>query len=185
MKNFWQILLLAQGTPMLLMGDEVARSQNGNNNAYCQNNELSWFNWDDIDKNQGLLRFVKKTIHLIQSLKIFQQEQILKTYENDHEPYLVWHGTQLYKPDLTDYSHSIAFTLHHPQAQEYLYGIFNAYWEGLDFDLPSPPHGKRLHCLVDTYNNSPDDFRDWDHAPVVNGNTYFVRDRSCVLLMAK
>jgi glycogen operon protein len=185
MKNFWLILLLAQGTPMLLMGDEVARTQYGNNNAYCQNNELSWFNWDDVQKNGHLLRFVQKAIHLIQSLDIFQQEQILKTYENDHEPYLVWHGIQLYKPDFTDYSHSIAFSLHHPQYQEYLYGVFNGYSEGLDFQLPHPPHGKRLHLLVDTYNSSPHDFYDLDNTPVIDGHTYYVRDRSCILLIAK
>ncbi len=185
MKNFWLILLLAQGTPMLLMGDEVARSQYGNNNAYCQNNELSWFNWDDVENKQGLLRFVKKAIHLIQSLEIFQQEQILKTYENDHEPYLIWHGTKLYTPDLTDYSHSIAFTLHHPQAQEYFYGVLNAYSEGLDFDLPRPPHGKNLYCLADTCNDSPNDFHNIDNAPIINGDRYYVRDRSCILLMAK
>nr|AGI19288.1 GlgX [Cyanobacterium sp. CLg1] len=185
MKNLWLILLLAQGTPMMLMGDEVARSQNGNNNAYCQNNELSWFNWDDVNKNSGLLRYVQKTVGLIQHLEIFQQEQILKTYENDHEPYLVWHGTRLFNPDFTESSHSIAFTLHHPQAQEFLYGVFNAYWEGIDFDLPQAPHGKQLRCVIDTYNDSPHDFQDLDNAPVVNGHRYYVRDRSCILLMAK
>lgn len=185
MKNFWTILLLAQGTPMMLMGDEVARSQKGNNNAYCQNNELSWFNWDDVEGNSGLLNFVKKSVNLIQSLKVFQQERILETHENHHNPYLLWHGTELYKPDWSHYSHTLAFTLHHPQEEEYLYVILNAYTEKLDFQLPIPPNGKKLRRLIDTNAPSPNDFYDLDNAPVIDGQHYLVHDRTCVVLMAK
>ncbi len=185
MKNFWSILLLAQGTPMLLMGDEVGRTQYGNNNAYCQNNELSWFNWDDLDRNDSLLRFVTKTVSLIKSLEVFQQEQILKTYENDREPYLIWHGSQLYQPDLDNDSRSIAFTLHHPKKQEYLYGIFNAYWEATEFELPLLPDGQNFYRIIDTYNDSPNDFDNLEDATMIDGDVYWARPRSCVLLMAK
>ncbi|RMD67459.1 MAG: glycogen debranching enzyme GlgX [Cyanobacteria bacterium J149] len=185
MKNFWVILLLAQGTPMITMGDEVGRSQHGNNNAYCQNNELSWFNWDDVERNKGLLRFVKGLIKLIQSLDVFQQERLLKTEENGGNPYLIWHGTQLYKPDWSDYSHSIAFTLHHPQKGEFLHVMLNAYWECLDFQIPQPPDGKKWFRIIDTSAPPNDDFYELKDAIEINGHTYLVHDRTSVVLMAK
>ena len=97
-KNFLTILLLSQGTPMLLMGDEVRHTQLGNNNAYCQDNELSWFDWSLVTKHDGLLRFVKKLIHFIQGLAIFRQEQFLEVTYASSEPHLVWHGKYLGEP---------------------------------------------------------------------------------------
>lgn len=185
MKNFWTILLLAQGTPMINMGDEMGRTQWGNNNAYCQNNEISWVNWDDLKRNQGLFRFARGLIHFIQSQDLFQQEKLLKTEENSEEPYLIWHGVKLYQPDWSDYSHSIAFTLHHPKKGEFLHVIFNAYWESLQFQLPTPPHGKKLYRLVDTSAPSPHDFYEVDKAIPVDSDYYLVHDRTCVVLIAK
>jgi glycogen operon protein len=185
MKNLLTILLISQGTPMLLMGDEVRRSQKGNNNAYCQDNELSWFDWSAIDKNADFLRFVKKIIHLIQSLKIFQEERLLEIACETLQPHLVWHGVKLSQPDWEDNSHSLAFTLRHPTADERLHVMLNAYWEPLPFELPLLGHGDRWHRIIDTALKSPDDFCDPKTAPPHQEKQYRVQARSSVILMVK
>ena len=88
-KNFFTILFFSQGTPMILMGDEVRRTQLGNNNSYCQNNELSWFDWSQIDQQNDLLRFVKGIINFTQKLKIMQLDKVLATVGVGPEPCLV------------------------------------------------------------------------------------------------
>lgn len=112
-KNLLTALFLSQGTPMLLMGDEVQRTQLGNNNAYCQDSEISWFDWRLVEKNADLLRFVRGLIHLIQSLHLFMQENLLQVSNRSQKPYISWHGIQLHKPDWGSNSRTIAFTLYH------------------------------------------------------------------------
>jgi glycogen operon protein len=184
-KNCLTILLISQGTPMLLMGDEVRRSQLGNNNAYCQNNELSWFDWSQLEKNSGLLRFVKGLIHFVQGLEIFRQENLLKVNPASHEPHLVWHGVCLGQPDWGENSHCLAFTLRHPQANEHLHVMLNAYWEPLTFELPLLGRGERWHRLVDTALSAPEDFCHGEAAPPLAAEKYRVEARSAVILMAK
>ena len=184
-KNFWTIFLLAQGTPMILMGDEVRRSQFGNNNGYCQNNEINWFNWDATKSQTDLLRFVKGLIKFIQSLEIFQQERVLSLHPNQDVPYIIWHGKQLGQPDWSEYSHSLAFTLHHPQAQERIHVMLNAYWQPLTFKLPSLSSSQKWHRILDTFLPSPEDFSDLATAVSIDSQEYFVQSRSCVVLMMK
>lgn len=182
-KNLLTILLLSQGTPMLLMGDEVRRTQLGNNNAYCQDSELSWFDWSGIEKHSQLLRFVKGLIHFIQSLEIFQQESFLEVTYGSHKPHIVWHGTCLGQPDWSFDSHSLAFTLRHPKAKEHLYVILNAYWETLTFELPPLGHTECWHRIVDTALPAPEDFCSLKAAPPVKGDKYRALARSSVVLM--
>ena len=184
-KNFWTILLLAQGTPMMLMGDEIRRSQQGNNNGYCQNNELNWFNWEATKTESDLFRFVKDLIKFIQSLEIFQQEKILSLHPNQDVPYIIWHGKELGQPDWSEYSHSLAFTLHHPQAQEQIYVMLNAYWQPLTFKLPSLSPSQKWYRILDTFLPSPEDFTDLATALPINSQEYLVQPRSSVVLMMK
>ena len=182
-KNFFTITLTAQGTPMLLMGDEVRRSQNGNNNAYCQD-ELSWFDWHAVEQHADLHRFVRGLIHFTQSLEIFRQEQILTVTFGSQDPYLVWHGVRLGQPDWGEHSHSLAFTLHHPAVGEHLHIIFNAHWEPLSFELPPLDRGEAWHRIVDTSLPSPNDFCD-QVAPAIRSRAYQVDGRSTVVLMVR
>ena len=184
-KNFLTVLFMSQGTPMLLMGDEIRHTQNGNNNAYCQDNKLSWFDWDLVDKNSDLLRFVKKLIHFIQGLEIFNQESFLKVSLKSSQPHLTWHGTKLYKPDWEEDSHSIAFTLSYPAVEEQLYVVFNAYWKPLQFQLPPLELGSHWHRIIDTSLNSPEDFTEPTAAPKVYENCYRVAPRSSIVLIKK
>jgi glycogen operon protein len=96
-KNALTILLISQGTPMLLMGDEVRRSQRGNNNAYCQDTELIWFDWDALPQHADLLRFVRGLIQFTQHHRLFQADQFW-TKPGGLE--IVWHGVVLNQPEV-------------------------------------------------------------------------------------
>ena len=183
-KNFFTVLFMSQGTPMILMGDEVRRTKRGNNNTYCQDNELSWFDWSQVETNRGLLRFVKKAIALIQGLSVFRLEQALANTKGT-EPYLIWHGTKLNQPDWNDDSRHLAFTLAYPQKSEYLHVIFNAYWEPQIFELPKLSQGHNWHQVINTFLPTPDDFCELATAPVVNNWQYRVQPRTSVVLIAK
>ncbi|NTW50186.1 MAG: glycogen debranching enzyme, partial [Chlorobiales bacterium] len=183
-KNFLTILMISQGTPMLLMGDEIRRTQLGNNNAYCQDNELSWFDWSAIEKQGGLFRFVKEIIHFNLSREIFQDARFWTA--PNHEPArITFHGIHLGKPDLNEDSHSLAFTLHDHKSSEYLHVMINAYWEPLTFELPALPSrdGKGWHRVIDTALPTPDDFCKPEDAPLVTGSHYKVEPRSIALVL--
>ncbi|MGF1499783.1 MAG: glycogen debranching protein GlgX [Elainellaceae cyanobacterium] len=183
-KNLLTILFISQGTPMLLMGDEVRRTQSGNNNGYCQNNPLSWFNWDAIHAHQEVLRFVKQLIAFTQSLALFRQRSILKINYHRHRPHIIWHGVMLGQPDWSDDSHSLAFTLHHPQAGETLHVMLNAYWQPLTFELPPLQRDQHWHRIVDTAKPYPEDIFGPQGAQLIADDTYRVGDRSAVVLVA-
>ncbi|MGK7892459.1 MAG: glycogen debranching protein GlgX [Xenococcus sp. (in: cyanobacteria)] len=184
-KNFFSVLLFSQGTPMFLMGDEVRRSQKGNNNAYCQDNELSWFDWSLTETNKGLLRFVRKLIHFIQGLEVFRIEEFLEIGFTSQKPHLIWHGTYLGEPDWGEDSHILAFSLQEPTSGEHLHVMFNAYWYPLNFELPPLASGKHWHRIVDTALPSPHDFIDLAIAPEIDQDSYLVTARSSVVLMEK
>ncbi|WP_088241007.1 glycogen debranching protein GlgX [Calothrix rhizosoleniae] len=184
-KNFFTILFLSQGTPMFLMGDEVKRTQKGNNNAYCQDNELSWFDWSLTTKHNGLRNFVTKLIYFIQALEIFRQENFLAVMHNSQKPHLIWHGIYLGQPDYGEYSHSLAFSLCHPDNGEHLHIMLNAYWEHLDFELPPLESGNYWHRIIDTSLPAPDDFSELEIAAKIDRDSYLVRKYSSVVLMEK
>ena len=98
-KNLLTILLCSQGTPMLLMGDEVRRTQRGNNNAYCQDNEVSWFDWDAPREHCDMLRFVKRLLHFRHEHGLFRQDRTWSGPSEQGPPPITWHGVQPYRPD--------------------------------------------------------------------------------------
>jgi isoamylase len=181
-KNFIIILMVSQGTPMLLMGDEVRRTQKGNNNAYCQDNEISWFNWDLLQENRDLLRFTKKTIQFYHDHKLFHSDMY---WTLPGGPEIFWHGLKLNEPDWGIESHSLAFELVHPDYQEHLYVMVNAFWESLEFEFPSLPDGKTWHRAIDTYRSSPEDFSNSPIPVSMQKNKYTVQPRSIVILVEK
>jgi glycogen operon protein len=190
-KNFFVILLIPVGVPMLQMGDEIRRSQRGNNNAYCQDNEISWLDWSLLDRHLDLFRFVQTLIsHRLRWMEAggvasFQLSlnELLRTAEID------WHGVRLGSPDWTDNSHSIALTLRAGRGLLpcWLHVIFNAYWEALDFDLPAVPKTAVLgwQRWIDTSLDSPEDINDPPTAPPVPGTQYRVAPRSVAALFVR
>ena len=170
---------------MLLMGDEVLRSQGGNNNAYGQNNETSWFDWNQLDQQKDFLRFVQQIIHLVQDLHVFNHDEpLIATPQAIVEPAIAWHGVKLGQPDWSDNSHSLAFTLRYGQYRELLHVMFNAYWQPLRFELPRLPLGQHWKRIIDTARPAPEDFCAVETAPNVDRGVYAVGDRAAVVLMA-
>ena len=168
---------------MIQMGDEIRKSTGGNNNAYCLDNELAWFDWDGLKKNREIHRFVRKIIAFTQSLKVFGIDHDLAQKSDKIEPYIAWHGVNLNQPDKSDCSHSLAFELYDPASNEHIYLAFNAYWKELSFRLPKTKNRKQWCRIVDTHLCSPDDFKDPESAPVVASQNYIVRPRSSIVLL--
>ncbi|MGC9467372.1 MAG: glycogen debranching protein GlgX [Anaerolineae bacterium] len=187
-RNFLTILFVSQGTPMILMGDEVRRTQEGNNNAYCQDNEISWFDWQDTKEGEAFLRFTRQLIHWTQDLEVFRKEKFWRAPDESGHPEVIWHGTKLEEPDWSEDSRNLAIELLAPDDREHLYIILNAYWEPLDFELPEPGldgTGGRWHRIIDTSLTSPEDILPLEEAPTVETPTYRATARSAVVLMTK
>jgi len=183
-KNFLAIEMLSAGTPMLLMGDEVRRTQRGNNNAYCHDNELTWFDWDLVDRQGDLLRFVRELTAFRLRRDVVAETALPTLNQLLDRAQVAWHGITLNRPDWSEPSHALALTLRTLQGRFLLHGIFNAYWEPLAFELPAVPHGsvQSWRRCLDTARPSPDDLRRWEDAPVVTAPSYLAEPRSVVVL---
>jgi glycogen operon protein len=185
-KNFFTATLLSAGLPMILMGDEVRRSQGGNNNAYCQDNEASWFDWTLVNKHPNLLRFVRLLIarRLLRQSEFGSQLASLEELLRDSR--LSWHGVKLGHPDWAHHSHSLALSVEPRKGLLRFYTILNAYWESLDFEIP--PAGRDQDDYwrrwIDTTLEPPFDIVEWHKATPVEGPTYRAGPRSVVVLLA-
>ncbi|MEM1369309.1 MAG: glycogen debranching protein GlgX [Cyanobacteria bacterium P01_H01_bin.15] len=185
MKNLMTIMFVSQGTPMILMGDELLRTQRGNNNVYCHDDELSWLDWSARETEREFFRFVQGLIDFTQPLEIFGQHRMLHVGFHPEIPHLIWHGTQLNQPDWGEDSYSLAFSLGCPSHDEHLHVMLNAYWEPLTFDLPLPGTGKPWLRIVDTALPSPQDYQSLSAKNQAAGRHYEVSARSVVVLMAE
>ncbi len=177
MKNFLTMLFISQGVPFLLMGDEFGRTQHGNNNTYCQDNETSWVDWTLAQKNAGLLRFARKMIALRRQHFALSREQFVNRVS--------WHGTKIGDPDWTGQSRALAFHMHGRPGQPHLYVMFNACWEAQQFAIPPHDGQRRWKRLVDTYLSPPDDIVDEKEVVALRpADHYIVSPRSAVILIA-
>jgi glycogen operon protein len=180
-KNFLTVTMISLGLPMILMGDEVRRTQHGNNNAYCQDNETSWFDWTLVAKHADLHRFVKVlSAHRLMrntgpETETISLNQLLRTADR------AWHGVRLGQPDWSVSSHSLASGIMCSDKKLLFYLILNAYWEPLDFELPATT-ADSWHRWIDTSLDSPHDISEFGSAPVVGGGTYRAGPRSVVVL---
>ncbi|HVP11229.1 MAG TPA: glycogen debranching protein GlgX [Phycisphaerae bacterium] len=185
-KNFLATTLLSVGMPMILMGDEVRRTQRGNNNGYCHDDESNWFDWTLLTRHADVHRFVRLLI----------ARRLLRTTEHEvgrmslnqllRQAKWSWHGVKLGRPDWKDCSHSLALSAEMQKEKLLLHLILNAYWEPLDFELPpvDSAGGSPWRRWIDTALESPDDIVDWQRAPAVSGLTYRAEARSVVVLFA-
>jgi len=180
-KNFLAVTILALGTPMILMGDEVRRTQRGNNNAYCQDNDTSWFDWSLLSRHADVLRFVQLLTRIRLDFDIDPAGAEMSLSQFLAEAEIEWHGVRLHAPDWSAGSHSLAVAVRAPRGTRRLLVILNAYWEPLEFELPASP--RRWRRLVDTALPSPDDCAVWGRAPVVEGPRYRAAPRSVVTLV--
>jgi len=184
MRNALCLLLLATGTPMLAMGDEVGRSQRGNNNAYCQDNSISWFDWGLLERRADLLRFTRELIAYRQRRDVVIHHDNLSLVELLRRCAVEWHGVEPYRPDWSPDSHSLALSYFSAEHRFRLHLLVNAWWEPLRFTLP--PTGQadgRWHRWIDTALPAPDDIVPWSQAPVLAECGYRVQPRSVVVLL--
>jgi len=184
-KNFLAVTILSLGVPMILMGDEVRRTQCGNNNAYCLDNETSWFDWTLLERHQDVHRFVA----LLLARRVLRDDgpelrrvPLNQLLRNAHK---TWHGVKLGEPDWSDDSRSIALTLETPTGDAFHF-IFNAYWKTLSFQLP-PLGGagdRTWRRWIDTSLQPPNDIVLWEASPPYPGAEYPAGPRSVVVLIA-
>jgi isoamylase len=183
-KNFLTATMLSVGMPMLLMGDEVRRTQRGNNNAYCQDNETSWFDWTLLAKHADVHRFVT----LLNARRVLRdpkpERQRVSLNQLLRGVNMVWHGIKLNQPDWGENSHSIAFTVEIREERLLFHVIFNAYWQPLDFELPQVDSARenQWRRWIDTGLDSPHDIVEWETAEPVPGYVYRAAARSVVVL---
>ncbi|WP_347353512.1 isoamylase [Intrasporangium sp.] len=184
-KGFLGITLVAMGVPMIVMGDEVRRTQLGNNNPFCQDNEISWFDWSLLDRHADVLRFVRGLIRLRMSLDMTQVEHGLALRAFLDRSHVEFHGVRLHQPDLGDDSHSLAVTVRSVVGSRVVHAILNMWTEPLDFELPVLAGAAGpWRRFVDTSLDAPDDLREPEDAPVVEGATYRAAAHAVVLLVA-
>ncbi len=183
-KNFLTVTLLSLGVPMIVMGDEVRRTQHGNNNAYSHDNEISWFDWTLLSKHADLRRFFKLLVarRLMRDVEHERRPVSLSQWLRDAKK--AWHGVKLEQPDWGNYSHSLAFGAELRAEGLRFHLILNAYWEPLDFELPAREDGLGWHRWIDTALDPPNEIVEWQKAPPVPGQTYHAGARSVVMLVA-
>jgi isoamylase len=188
-KNLATLLILARGVPMFVAGDEFGRTQRGNNNAYCQDNDISWLDWDLARENAGLLRFFRLLIRLRKNHMAFKFAGYSEPDTPDPCP-VVFHGLAPFAPDWSESSRILAvqFTEHagpFPGITD-IYLAINAHWESHTFTLPDLSHDRRFHLVIDTNLPSPDDISEpWLDRPLLDPHTYLLAPRSVVVLMSK
>ncbi|MCR5201543.1 MAG: alpha-amylase [Lachnospiraceae bacterium] len=157
-RNAFTMLFCAQGTPMILAGDEFGNTQMGNNNPYCHDDNVTWLNWRKTKTGDEILEFVKNMIKFRKTYGALHQEKQLLYMDtkNYGMPDVSVHSTQAWKPDYSNYNRMLGLLLNGQYAGENeksIYIIYNMYWEAKSFDLPYLPEDKEWHPLFETFNN--------------------------------
>jgi glycogen operon protein len=179
-KNFFLTLLVSRGVPMLLGGDELRRTQGGNNNAYCQDNETSWMDWSQLEQHREIFRFAQGMIAFRHAHPVLSKGQFYQDAE------IHWFGRQGGSPDWADPREKHFACLIHEDEQRALCLMFNAGADAVDFHLPPVIAGTQWHLAVDTSCETPHDFFSAGEEPLLqHPQTYLVKYRSSVILLAR
>ena len=189
-KNFVTLMMVSQGIPMLLMGDEFCRTQRGNNNAYCQDNPVSWVDWTLKKEFKDVYQFICKIIHFRKEHRVLRREHFFtgQDLDGDNIKDISWHGFKPYQPDWDHHSKTLAFMVSGSDfvGQQYdedndIYVAFNAHHYPVVFEMPYIKN-KKWYRVVDTNQASPNDFLD---EPVLVENNYVAGAYSCIILISK
>ncbi|NET70242.1 MAG: glycogen debranching protein GlgX [Sphaerospermopsis sp. SIO1G2] len=193
-KNALAMLMVSQGVPMILMGDEVGRTKNGNNNTYCHDNELNWLDWTLLEKNADLFNFFKhciafRNLHpVLRNPWHFQNRDYVGSGYAD----ITWHGTQAWNADWSDASNTLAFMLCGKHAKQgsvqdnFIYVAMNMHWESLWFEIPGLPPGMNWHVFANTGATPPQDSWQPGTEPMLeNQSGLLMGDRSVAILVGK
>ncbi len=185
-KNFAAILLFAHGVPMILSGDEIGRTQQGNNNAYCQDNDISWIDWELAKENADLLRFFELLIAFRRKCPMLRRDTFALDGTTGY--HVTWHGKKRLSADWGPESRSVAMQwtqLHADGSRDDLHFIAHAHWEDAEFELPDIGH-REWFRLVDTALPSPQDVaNEGEEFPLLSQNSYPVKGRSVAIFVSK
>jgi glycogen operon protein len=197
-KTMAVILFLSQGVPMLVAGDEFGRSQQGNNNAWCQDNEISWIDWDLLEKHRGLFRFFSRLIRLRRDHPIFRRDEFFEVSTNPDEPRHIqeirWQGLRPGEQDWSWDCHTLAFSLSGSEPgsgdNADFFVMLNGHRDqAADFIIPEPTAGADSHQwkqIIDTSRPAPEDFIDPEEARTVAPSTAVtVAPMGCVVLQTR
>jgi glycogen operon protein len=193
-RNAIALLMVSQGIPMILMGDEMGRTQAGNNNAYCHDSELSWLDWNLLKTNAALFRFVKSCISFRHAHPALRSREYFRhqDYMGSGYPDISWHGVEAWHPDWSDETHTLAFLLcgKHAQAgtaqDDFIYVAMNMHWEPHGFQLPKLPPLMQWHVFANTWMQPPDDvYEPGTEPPIAEQNWIMVGARSVVILVGR
>lgn len=193
-KNAIALLMVSQGVPMILMGDEIGRTQYGNNNTYCHDNELNWLDWNLVQTNADLFKFVKHCIAFRKAHPVLRSRYHLqhRDYVGSGYADITLHGTKAWYADWSPHCKTLAFMLcgkhakHGTETDNYVYVAMNMYWEPLGFEIPGLPPGMQWHIFANTGVPSPEDSWEPGTEPVLeNQGGMLLADRSVVILVGK
>jgi glycogen operon protein len=194
-KNFFASLLLSMGTPMILGGDEMRRTQRGNNNAYCQDNEISWYDWSFLEREAGLHRFVKELIAFRRRHPAFLRPEFFTGKDGDYNalPDITWFGEKGGSPDWAVTDKRLAFRLDGSKADTFadrddndFFVLFNASTGHCPFVLAPPAEGTLWYRAIDTALAPPCDIvAPGSEVPLAVQKGYLARGRSVVVLVSK
>lgn len=185
-RNFFTLLMMSQGVPMFVMGDEVRRSQLGNNNTWCQDNELTWFDWDAVSKRRDMHRFFMLMTWFRRHHSTVHRARFFDGRRNDRGLADVsWHGADLDRPGWNDgNARVLGMTLGGFGSEQDIHLMANMYWEPVSMAVPAVP-GRIWHRVVDTSLPSPDDVCDPGMSPPHHEDRYLMGGRSVVVLVSK
>lgn len=159
LRNAYLLTFLSQGTPLLMAGDEFGNTQNGNNNAYCQDNEISWLNWNLTETNRDLLEFVKAVIRFRKSHPMFHmaREPRIMDYLSCGQPDVSYHGVKAWCPEFESFRRQLGVLycgrygkLPDGTCDDSFFVVYNLHWEPHEFSLPNLPKGQYWHIAMDT-----------------------------------
>ncbi len=193
-KNAIAILMVSQGVPMLLMGDEVGRSQQGNNNTYCHDNDLNWLDWQLWEQNNDIFKFCQRCIAFRHAHPVLRHYSHLKNqdYIGSGYPDISWHGTQAWQADWSEGSRTLAFMLcgQHAkqgnQKDDFIYVGMNMHWEAHGFELPQLPAGVQWHIFANTGCQAPHDCYELGKEVILpQQQGILIGERSVVILVGK
>lgn len=176
MRNFHLVLMISQGVPLLLMGDEYGHTKMGNNNTYCHDDDKNWYLWDQLDQNNGFYRYYQKLIHFRKAHPLLKRTQF---FSDNGE--IEWHGVEPLNPDWNPDNQFFAFTLLDPEKHEDLYIALNAQNTPVELEIPKPENGV-WKWVVNTANYTPDDFYDQENAPELKSFFHIMPSFSAIML---
>jgi len=191
-RNLLATLMISQGVPMIMGGDEFLRTQHGNNNAWCQDNAISWVDWSFRERNADFFRFVQMMIALRRAHPVLRRRTFFSGERGGQPPEILWHGVDPAKPDFGHESHALAFALDGRRSDRAdvvdrdIYVAMNAFTQPLDFKIPASPTGRPWRRAVDTSLPSPEDIIEQDLGPRVPVlQIYRVEAHSTIILVTE